>query len=110
MIPSSKIQHLHELFSGVTPGEWALFICGILAGTMIWKLFYQQVLKQLFIKLQIFLKKELVVILIQSAVGVAIIFPNLLLFNYGELSRNFVLTAFALTGILFGLWVFMPAD
>ncbi len=110
MIPSSKIQHLHELFSGVTPGEWALFICGILAGTMVWKLFYQQVLKQLMLKLQIFLKKEVAIILIQSAMGAAIVFPNLLLFNYGELSRNFIFVAFALTGILFGLWVFIPAE
>jgi hypothetical protein len=110
MITSTRIQHLHELFSGITPGEWAWFICGILAGVMIWILFYQQVLKQLINKLEVFLKKEVLLILIQSAMGVAIVFPNLLLFNYGELNRNFILAAFALTGILFGLWVFMPAE
>lgn len=110
MIPSSNLQHLHDLFSGVTPGEWSLFVCGILSGTMIWKLFYQQGLKPLMRKLQIFLKKEVLAILIQSAMGAAIVFPNLLLFNYGELSRNFILAAFALTGILFGLWVFIPAE
>jgi predicted Abi (CAAX) family protease len=110
MIPSGNLQHLHELFSGVTPGEWALFIFGILSGTMIWILFYQQVLKELILKLQIFLKKEVLSILLQSAMGAAIVFPNLLLFNYGELNRNFILAAFALTGILFGLWVFIPAE
>jgi len=73
--PEQKEQHLHELFSGVTPGEWTLFICGILSGAMIWILFYQQGLKELILKLQIFLKKEVLSILIQSAMGAAIVFP-----------------------------------
>ncbi len=110
MIPSTKLQYLHELFSNVTPGEWTLFVCGSLAGAMIWHLFYRKVLRQFISWLQVFLKKEVLGVLAQSAIGIAILLPNLFLFNYGELTRNFPLAAFALTGILFGLWVFMPAD
>jgi len=90
--------------------EWALFSCGILAGITIWIGFYKKIAKQFFQHLEKIIESEVLKILVQAAAGVLIIFPNILLFNYGEINRNFMLLALGLTGILFGLWVFIPAE
>ncbi|WDP92726.1 MAG: hypothetical protein HUN04_24590 [Desulfobacter sp.] len=110
MIPSTSLGRLHELFSNVAHDEWALFACGILAGMTLWIIFYRRFVKQFFHRLEKRIKKEVLNILAQSAVGAVIIFFNVLLVNHGELNRNFLLAAVGLTGFLFGLWVFIPAE
>ncbi len=110
MISSTRIQELSQLFTNVSPGEWILFAWGIAAGILVWVLVYQKVLIRLIHLFSGVLGKDIWMILAQSALGVAIVLSNALLFNLGEVTRDFLLAAFGLSGILFGLWVFIPAD
>ena len=110
MITSVRIQELHDMFTNVTPGEWMGFGWGALAGTVIWVLVYRTVLVRFIRMLCAALKKEVLGVLAQAVLGAAIVVPNVLLFNLGELHRNFLVAAFALTGILFGLWVLLPEE
>ena len=110
MIPSTHIQRLNDMFTGVTNGEWTWFACGAVAGIALWVGFYRHIISQLFHKLKTVTQKEIVTILFQSVTGAVIIYPNVLLVNYGEIHRNFMIAALGLTGILFGLWVFIPGE
>ncbi len=110
MIPSFRIQALHDMFSGVTLGEWIVFAIGAGIGILIWVSIYRAFLRRFIRTLYRLTKKEVLGILAQAVLGAAIVFPNVLLFNLGEIHRNFLIAAFALTGMLFGLWVLLPEE
>ena len=110
MISSTRIEALHEMFSNVTSGEWAFFISGAVAGTLVWVFLYRAFIKRFIRSACLMLEHEVWGILVQAVLGAAIATPNVLLFNLGEVHRNFLLAAFALTGMLFGLWVIIPEE
>lgn len=110
MIPSFRIQALHEMFSNVSAAEWALFFCGALAGTLVWVLVYKRLLHRFIFFLKNIFRNEVFHMLIQAGIGVVIIAPNVILVNLGEVFRNFIVAAFGISGILFGLWVFIPEE
>ena len=110
MISSARIQALHEMFIHVTPKEWTYFALGVTAGVLIWIFVYRAFVKKTIQVLYAALRKEVLGILAQAALGGGIILANGLLFNLGEVHRNFLLAAFALSGIMFGLWVAVPEE
>ena len=107
---SRHIQEMRDSLLAVTAGEWFFLACGLLLGACLWLLIKQRVV----LRVIGFLKEKGTrpnpTALCESAMGFVILLLNGGLLYLATLLPNYFLFAFAITGLLVGTWITMPAD
>lgn len=107
---SQHIQEMRDSLLAISSGEWFFLACGLILGACLWLLINRKVVHKVVAALQTHGSKPGSTALCESTMGFAILLINGGLLYLATLLPSFFLFSFALTGLLIGTWITMPAD
>ena len=107
---TSDLTRMREVWLNITPGDWLLVGVGFFMGIVVWYMFNRKVVRNLVQAFKSTGMSDNRIGLIKGVIGLLVMVPNVALIYLCELSWNFFLFAFALSGLLAGAWVLFPAD
>jgi len=107
---SRHIQQMRDSLLAISFGEWFFLACGLILGACLWLLINRKIVQKVVAALQVHGAKPDPTAFCESAMGFAILLINGGLLYLATLLPSYFLLSFAITGLLVGTWITMPAD
>ena len=109
-LSSRHIREIRESLLAISSGEWFFLACGLILGACLWLLVNRKVVRNVVAALKEKGIKANSATFYESAMGFTILLLNGCLLYLATMIPSFFLFSFALTGLLIGTWITMPAD
>ncbi|MBC2712969.1 MAG: hypothetical protein HGJ94_18835 [Desulfosarcina sp.] len=111
MIYSSRhVLEIRSQFLSITPEQWLLLTMGVIVGCAVWKLFIRRIVHRVVGRLNEKAIKVNTIALVEGVIGGTVFLANACLIYLSTAVANFFLFSFALTGLLVGAWITIPAS
>ncbi len=101
---------MRDSLLAISSGEWAILACGLILGARLWLLVNHNVVRKAAAVLKAKGARPNPIAFYESAMGFAILFLNGGLLYLESLLSSYFLFSFAVTGLLVGGWITLPAD
>ena len=107
---SRHIQEMRESLLAISTTEWLFLACGLILGAALWLVINRKVVRRAVFRLREKGTKPNPTAFCESAMGFTILALNGGLLYLATLLPSYFLFSFAVTGLLIGGWIAMPAD
>jgi len=107
---SRHIQEMRDSLLAISTPEWLFLACGLILGTGLWLAINRKIIRRAVSRLREKGTKPNPTAFCESAMGTAILVLNIGLLYLATTLPSYFLFSFAVTGLLIGGWIAMPAD
>jgi len=107
---SRHIQEMRDSLLAITATEWLFLACGLILGAGLWLVINRKIIRKAVSLLKDKGTRPNPTAFCESAMGAAILVLNIGLLYLATTLPSYFLFSFAVTGLLIGGWIAMPAD
>jgi hypothetical protein len=111
MIYSSRnILELRSHLLAISSEQWLLMAMGLIVGCVVWMRFNRRIVQKVTNRLRERTFTANAIAAVEGVIGVTVFLVNASLVYLATLLANFFLFSFAVTGVLVGAWITIPAS
>lgn len=107
---SRHIQDMRDSLLSISTPEWLFLACGLILGIGLWLVINHKIVRRAVYLLKEKGTKPSPTAICESAMGTAILVLNIGLLYLATTLPSYFLFSFAVTGLLIGGWIALPAD